>query len=165
MNLEFTDLAARVRAHLQQDHRYAHCVRVARFSERLALAHGQSSYKARIAGMLHDLARLYSWERLLEESQTRGLPIDAYAKEHPIVLHAPLSARLARDEFGVSDPAILSAISKHTLGARDMSALDCIVYLADSLEPGREFAGRAGLAALAFEDLERAMGETFRRRR
>ncbi len=112
--------------------------------------------------MLHDLARLYSSQRLLEESQSCGLPIDAYARSHPIVLHAPLSAHLAREQFGVRDSAILSAISKHTLGACEMSPLDCILYLADSLEPGRDFAGRARLAAHAFENLELAMAQTIK---
>lgn len=151
-----------MREHIAQDHRYAHSVRVARFAERLAFANGESTFKARMAGMLHDLARLYSSKRLLEESQSRGLPVDAYARDNPIVLHAPLSAHLAREQFGVSDPAILSAISKHTLGAREMSALDCIVYLADSLEPGRDFPDRGRLAELAFQNLGRAMAQTIK---
>jgi predicted HD superfamily hydrolase involved in NAD metabolism len=98
----------------------------------------------------------------LRESIERGIEIDAYAREHPVVLHAPLSAALARERFGVSDPQILSAIAKHTLGAGEMSPLDCIVYLADSLEPGRDFAERAELAALAEQDLTAAMRATIR---
>ncbi|MFN2529052.1 MAG: bis(5'-nucleosyl)-tetraphosphatase (symmetrical) YqeK [Candidatus Baltobacteraceae bacterium] len=147
---------------MAQDHRYAHSVRVARFAERLAFAYGESTFNARLAGMLHDLARLYSSHRLLEESQSCGLSIDAYAESNPIVLHAPLSAHLAREQFGISDSAVLSAISKHTLGAAEMSPLDCILYLADSLEPGRAFADRPRLAALAFENLELAMAQTIK---
>ena len=90
------------------------------------------------------------------------MPIDAYACEHPIVLHAPLSARLAQEQFGVGDPAILSAISKHTLGDGRMSRLDCVLYLADGLEPGRTFPERPALAAVAFENLERAMALTLK---
>jgi predicted HD superfamily hydrolase involved in NAD metabolism len=112
--------------------------------------------------MLHDLARLYSANKLLEESQAHGLPIDAYAREHPIVLHAPLGARLAQKQFGIGDPAILSAISKHTLADGQMSRLDCVLYLADGLEPGRDFADRPALAALALENLERAMALTIK---
>ena len=156
----FITLASRVREHLGQDHRYAHCVRVARMSENLARIHGADTRKARIAGMLHDLARLYSAERLVRESEQRGLPIDDYAREHPVVLHAPLSARLAQEMFGVDDPEVASAIAKHTLGAGEMSALDCILYLADGLEPGRDYPERAELAALARRDLREAMRAT-----
>jgi HD superfamily phosphohydrolase YqeK len=52
---------------------------------------------------------------------------------------------------------VLSAIRKHTLADAVMSPLDKVVYLADGLEPGRDFADRAALAALAFEDLDAAM--------
>ena len=158
--MNFTQLAKRVRDHLGQEYRYAHCVRVARMSENLARAHGADSGKSRLAGMLHDLARLYSAERLLRESSERGLPVDDYAREHPVVLHAPLSAVLAGEQFGVNDTEIQSAIAKHTLADGQMSRLDCIVYLADGLEPGRDFAERAELAELAFVDLKAAMRAT-----
>ncbi|HET6895067.1 MAG TPA: bis(5'-nucleosyl)-tetraphosphatase (symmetrical) YqeK [Candidatus Baltobacteraceae bacterium] len=158
--MTFVELCKRVREHLGQEHRYAHCVRVARMSENLARVHGADPAKARTAGMLHDLARLYSAERLLRESAEHGVEIDAYAREHPVVLHAPLSARLAQSLFGVDDAQVLSAISKHTLGAGEMSALDCILYLADGLEPGRDYPERENLAALAQRDLREAMRAT-----
>ncbi|MDQ6931321.1 MAG: bis(5'-nucleosyl)-tetraphosphatase (symmetrical) YqeK [Candidatus Eremiobacteraeota bacterium] len=135
-------------------------MRVARLGERLARRHGLCTRHARLAGMLHDLARLYSAPRLLQEAATRRLPVDDYARDHPIVLHGPLGAEIAREEFGISDEPILSAIRKHTLGAREMSALDCVVYLADGLEPGRTFAGREEILALAFENLHQAMAAT-----
>ncbi len=158
--MTFAQLSRRVRSELGQEHRYAHCVRVARMAEKLAHAHGACSTAARIAGMLHDLSRLYAPERLLNESRLRGIPIDDYASAHPIVLHAPLSARLAQERFGVTDARILSAIAKHTLADADMSTLDCVLYLADSLEPGRRYAERAELAELAFKDLTAAMRAT-----
>jgi predicted HD superfamily hydrolase involved in NAD metabolism len=158
--MTFTELAQRVHKHLGQEHRYAHCVRVARMSENLARIHGADAKKARIAGMLHDLARLYPAQRLLQESAQSGIPIDDFAREHPVVLHAPLSAFLARRAFGIEDAEVLSAIAKHTLGAAQMSALDCILYLADGLEPGREFSERAELAGVAERDLNEAMRAT-----
>ena len=90
------------------------------------------------------------------------MPIDAYARAHPVVLHAPLSAALARADFGIDDEAVLSAISKHTLGHAAMSPLDCILYLADGLEPGRTFGERESLVDLAFLDLQGAMRATLR---
>lgn len=155
--MRFVRAARAVRAHLDQRHRYAHVLRVARFAERLARAHGVDVPRARIAGMLHDLARLYPAERLLRECAERGMAIDAFERAHPIVLHARLGAELAREQFGVHDEAVLTAIRKHTLADAVMSPLDAVVYLADGLEPGRDFAGRADLAALALRDLDAAM--------
>jgi predicted HD superfamily hydrolase involved in NAD metabolism len=153
----FVRVARRVRGELDQAHRYAHVVRVARFAERLGRAHRVDTRRARIAGMLHDLARLWPAERLLEECAARGLPVDAFERANPIVLHARVGAELARERFGVDDECVLSAIRKHTLADAVMSPLDAVVYLADGVEPGRAFDGRAALEDLAFHDLDAAM--------
>ncbi|MGB8907656.1 MAG: bis(5'-nucleosyl)-tetraphosphatase (symmetrical) YqeK [Candidatus Cybelea sp.] len=158
--MTFTELARRVREQIGQQHRYAHSVRVARCAEILAQRHSLDSRKARLAGMLHDLARLYTPERLLAESASRRFPIDAAAREHPVLLHARLGAAIARERFGVEDADVLSAIEKHTTGAQEMSPLDQAVYLADSLEPGRRFPERGALWELALRDLDAAMRET-----
>lgn len=155
--MNYTELAQAVRVHLDQDHRYHHCVRVARSADILAQLHGVDPAKARLAAMLHDLARLYTTPRLLEECERRAIPIDAFERRNPIVLHAPLGAALARERFGVDDPSVLSAIAKHTLGSAQMSPLDCVVYLADALEPGRDFANRATIWNLAKRDVGAAM--------
>jgi predicted HD superfamily hydrolase involved in NAD metabolism len=153
-------LARRVRAFLDQDHRYRHVVRVARAADVLAQRHGADPAKARTAGLLHDLARLYSAKELVAQCERRGIPVDDFSAAHPIVLHAPLGAVLAQEHFDVEDPEILSAIEKHTLADERMSDMDCIIYLADGLEPGRDFARRAELWHLAMRDLRAATLET-----
>jgi predicted HD superfamily hydrolase involved in NAD metabolism len=158
--VEFVRLGERVHAHIGQDHRYAHTLRVARLAVQLARRYGEDVERALLAGMLHDLARLYKPERLLDESRARGLTISAFDEAHPRVLHARLGAELAREQFGINDERILSAIRYHTLGAGSMNTLDAIVYLADSLEPGRDFEERAELERLSFLDLNAAMRET-----
>jgi predicted HD superfamily hydrolase involved in NAD metabolism len=155
--IAFVDAARRVREQLGQRHRYEHTLGVTRTAERLAATHGADAYRARIAGLLHDLARLYPVERLVAECIARGLPIDAFERANPIVLHARVGAELAREMFGVDDAQILSAIRKHTLAADTMSTLDAVLFLADALEPGRDYAERPALLALAFRDLDAAM--------
>lgn len=135
---------------------------MARCADLLAQRHGLDARKARIAGMLHDLARLYSPDRLVAESAARGLPIGEYERCNPIVLHARLGSALARERFGVTDGEILSAIEKHTTADERMSPLDCAVYVADSVEPGRVFAQRDALWELATRDLLEATRETIR---
>lgn len=158
--LSYGDMARRIREHFRQEHRYAHIVRVARMADVLAQCHGLEARKARTAGMLHDLARLYPGARLLDECRARNMPIDDFELANPVVLHARLSAELAREDFGIDDPEILSAIAKHTVAAAEMSPLECVVYLADGLEPARDFPERAALAALARTDLSCAMAAT-----
>lgn len=160
--LEFVRLSRDVRRAIGQRHRFAHTLGVARLARRLALRHGADAERALVAGMLHDLARLYPAERLIAECETREMRIDAFERAHPTVLHARLGAELAREQFAVNDEAVLAAIRKHTLASGTMSVLDVIVYLADGLEPGRRFDERAALERLAFRDLDEAMRETLR---
>jgi len=160
--LEFVRLGKEVRSAIGQRHRFAHTLGVARLARRLALRHGADAERALLAGMLHDLARLYPPEALLAECRARGMPIDDFERANPTVLHARLGAELARERFGVKDEDVLHAIRTHTLGSNVMSALDVIVYLADALEPGRRFEERAGLERLAMRDLDAAMRETLR---
>ena len=161
-DLRFAELARGVREAIGQDHRYAHVVRVARLADRLAQRHGEDPARARLAGLLHDLARLHSMDALLAECEARGLTIDAFERRNPIVLHARLGAELARERFGVDDEGVLDAIRRHTLGAPDMSRLDAIVYVADGLEPGRDFPEREAMERLAFADLDRALEAVLR---
>jgi predicted HD superfamily hydrolase involved in NAD metabolism len=150
-------LARRVRERLGQRHRSAHVLRVARLATRLARAHGVDPDRARLAAMLHDLARLWADDRLLDDAARRGIVIGPFERANPIVLHAPLGAALACEEFGVSDEGVLSAIRKHTVADAVMEPLDAVVYLADGLEPGRDFPERAALTELALADLDAAL--------
>jgi predicted HD superfamily hydrolase involved in NAD metabolism len=161
-DLRFAELARGVRAAIGQDHRYAHVVRVARLADRLAQRHGESPARARLAGLLHDLARLYSMDALVAECEARGLAIDGFERRNPIVLHARLGAELACERFGVEDEGVLDAIRRHTVGSPDMSRLDAIVYVADGLEPGRDFPEREAMERLAFADLDRALEAVLR---
>ena len=149
-----------MREAIGQEHRYAHSVRVARCAELLAMRHAASAQKARVAGLLHDVARLYPADRLLDECALRNMAIDDAERAAPVLLHARLGAKLARERFGVDDPEILSAIAKHTTADARMSTLDCVLYLADGLEPGRAFEERAALWSLALSDVRAAMRET-----
>jgi predicted HD superfamily hydrolase involved in NAD metabolism len=155
--LTFVALAHAVRAELGQEQRYAHVVRVARLADRLAARHGEDTRRARVAGLVHDLARLYSAARLIAECEARHMPIAEFERANPILLHARLGAELARERFGIDDPAILSAVCAHTVPSPEMSRLDEIVHIADGLEPGRNFPKRAALEELAFKDLDAAM--------
>ena len=155
--IEFVHLARAVRGEIGQRHRYAHVLRVARLAERLARAHGIDAERARLAAMLHDLARLYSADQLLRECAERAMPIDEFERANPIVLHARLGAELARERYGIEDASVLSAIRKHTLADAVMSPLDSVVFLADGLEPCRDFDERAELERLAFRDLHAAL--------
>ena len=68
----------------------------------------------------------------------------------------PRRARVARHVYGVSDD-IYEAIFWHTTGKADMTLLEKLLYIADYMEPTRDFPGVERLRALAYEDLDAAV--------
>lgn len=117
--------------------RLEHILRVETFSEALAQHHGVNPEAAAQAGLMHDLAKFFKPKKLLKMARNEGITIDDVFEANPHLLHADVSAIVARETFGVSDETLLNAIANHTLGQPGMDALSCIVFLADSLEPGR----------------------------
>ncbi len=110
------------------------------------------------SGLMHDLAKYFKPERLLQMARAAKLTIDEVAVATPHLLHADVSAIVARQEFGVTNPEILQAIADHTLGRPEMSMMSCIVFLADSLEAGRgDTEELRSLRQLSYENLYRAV--------
>lgn len=117
--------------------RITHILGVERVSGELARFYGLDEAKARSAGLLHDLAKYFKPQLLLQMAKAEGLELDSVLTAHPHLLHADASAIVARDEFGVVDREILEAIANHTLGRPNMSQLSCTVFIADTIEPSR----------------------------
>ena len=122
--------------------RYHHTLAVARMAAGLARRHGLDEERAALAGLLHDCGRSVPVHRMVAECRARRLRIPAFeetARHAPILLHAYLSEDRARRDYGVRDPAVLSAVRKHTLGDAVMAALDRLVYAADACSEDRGF--------------------------
>ena len=118
-------------------HRLQHILGVEQMCLQLAHHHGVNPQKAAQAGLMHDLAKFFPPPQLLAMARQEGIEIDAVCGANPHLLHAEVSAILARDQFGVEDEEILTAIGNHTLGSPQMDLLSCIVFVADALEPNR----------------------------
>ena len=138
--------------------RFAHTIGVAETAQRLAPKCGVDAHRARLAGLLHDCAKSMPLDQM-RALVTEKLPdLDQAELETRQILHAPAGMILARDEYGVRDASILSAIRKHTVGAGDMSAMDALIYVSDFIEPGRaSFPGLDKARRLAEKDIYRAM--------
>lgn len=117
--------------------RIQHILGVEQLSMELAQHYHLDLDKAAQAGLLHDLAKYFKPTVLLEMARNDGMEVDPVCEATPHLLHADVSAIVARDQFGIEDEEVLQAIRNHTLGRPDMSALSCIVFLADTLEPTR----------------------------
>lgn len=137
--------------------RYAHTLGVVETAETLAHRYGEDPAQTRWAALLHDCAKGLSREETLSLCETYGVPLDEIMREEPELIHGPLGAVLARERYGMQDAAVLEAIACHTTGKRNMSLLDKIIYLADAIEPARQYPGVDELRRTAMEDLDQAI--------
>ena len=134
--------------------RFRHTMGVAETAEHLARKYGYDPMRAKLAGLLHDCAKSMDYEAMVELVRGNVPDLDAEELATEPVLHAPAGMLLARDEYGVKDPEILTAIRRHTLGDRNMSLLDVILFVADFIEPSRRpFAGLEDARAAAEKDI------------
>lgn len=160
--MEYHEMLVTVAATLRPA-RFRHSRDVSRTAVRLAERWGADIEKARIAGILHDCARSLKGEALLSAVKEFGLMPSELELAQPALLHAPLGALLAQERFGVKDPEILQAIRRHTTGAAEMTLLDKIIYLADYIEPGRNFPGVEKIREMAAHSLGEALLEAYNR--
>ena len=148
-------------SHVLSTKRFQHSLDVSQSAAELAVQFGEDVEKAKLTGLLHDCARGLSSNNLLQIAEAFAIVVNDVESWQPILLHAPVGAELARKEYGVDDPQIYQAIALHTTGGRDMATLDKIIYLADCIEPSRDFPGIDKLRSLAFTDLDAAMLAAF----
>ena len=137
--------------------RYKHSLGVRDTAAILAKRFGGSIEKAEVAGLMHDCAREFSEDKLLKMADQFNIGIGKIERESPVLLHAYVGAVLAETIYGIHDVEIKQAIRTHTTGGRNMSLLDKIIYLADVIEPSRNFPGVENLRALAEVDLNLAV--------
>ena len=123
---------------------------------RLAQTYGADVEKARRAALLHDCTKKLLMEDQKALCEKYGIELDEMEQWALKLLHAKTGAAIARDVFGVDDE-IYSAIFYHTTGKADMTLLEKVIYLADYIEPTRDFPGVEELRQACYEDLDKGL--------
>lgn len=136
--------------------RIAHVTGCESMAVELARQWGADPELAAEAAILHDATKKLSYEEQLNLCREYGIILHHAEDRYPPILHAITGAELARRKFGVSRE-VAEAIRWHTTGKPDMTLLEKIIYLADGLEPNREYPGIDKLRALAVKDIDAAM--------
>lgn len=142
--------------------RFKHSLAVAETAVELSRRFGLDVERARLAGLIHDAARCFGAERLLKTAADFGIVVTSVEAAAPVaLLHGPVAAAWLPGATGVTDAAVLHAVAVHTTGCPAMSALDCAIYLADYIEPGRPYAGSARARRAARDSLSDALRVAF----
>jgi len=122
----------------------------------LAARWGADQDQMRRAGILHDCTKYLTLEEHLEICDRYGLALDDMERGAVKLLHSKSGAALAEHVFG-QESIVCQAISYHTTGRAHMTLEEMILYMADYIEPNRDFDGADEMRALAYQDLEAAM--------
>ena len=157
--LELAEAFARSRL---SDSRYEHTLRVADTAEDLARAHDLDADRARLTALMHDSARELGPDEFLKLAETWNLQVGESEQQSPKLLHGPVAAEMAR-ELGIDDEEVLEALRAHTTGRSGMGPLALVLYVADKIEPARDYPSVGRLRDLAREDLHKAALESLRR--
>jgi predicted HD superfamily hydrolase involved in NAD metabolism len=130
---------------------------VARVAEKLAKKKGLPPKKAYLTGLLHDIAKSLSRDKLIDLVKDSDWGIDKLEEKIPEIIHAPAGAVLVREIYGIKDRAVLEAIRYHTIGSPTMGDLAQIIFVADFIEPNRNYPGLKLIRQLAKNNFDSAI--------
>ncbi len=141
---------------LLKPNRVNHVLGCRQTARQLALLYGVDTEDAERAALLHDITKALDGPLQLTLCREYGINLDDFSANHPKTLHALTGSLVAERIFG-ENPAVVAAIRSHTTGKADMNTLEKIIYVADYMEPNRDFDGVDKLRNLAYNDLDGAL--------
>ena len=135
--------------------RYKHTMDVVELAKELGIRYSINLNKVELAALLHDCSKQFTLQKM-KELVRQEVALENYSHLGELV-HGFSGAIYARNVFGIEDSDVLNAIRFHTIGRRGMSELEKITYIADAIEPSRNFAEVDKIRKLAFVDLDEAV--------
>ncbi|MBR6595542.1 MAG: nicotinate (nicotinamide) nucleotide adenylyltransferase [Oscillospiraceae bacterium] len=141
---------------LLNPNRVAHVLGCRDTAVELAKRWGADVTDAARAGILHDITKAIDGPLQLTLCAAYGKILNDFSRKYPKTLHALTGSLVAERIFGENEE-VVSAIAWHTTGKADMKLLQKIIYVADYMEPCRNFPGVERLRELAYSDIDAAL--------
>lgn len=141
---------------LLKPNRVAHVLGCRDTAADLAEKWGADPVDAARAGLLHDVTKALDGPLQITLCKCYGVSLDRFSQENPKTLHALTGALVAQRIFG-ENQAVVDAICSHTTGKPQMNVLEKVLYVADYMEPNRNFDGVEEMRRLADTDLDGAL--------
>ena len=139
--------------------RYNHSISVAITAVNLATYHNENTYDAKIAGLLHDMAKELSIDEQISSIKNYGYILNEHDINNKAIIHGFLGAYMAKDLFNVNDN-VYNAIRTHSMGEPNMTMLQKIIFISDYVEPFRDKIDNIDyLRKLAFENIDECVYE------
>lgn len=151
------DSIDKVKAHIEKnftEKRRIHTYGVVKTALELAEIYGADPYKAELASLFHDLYRGVPVNVL--NYYVKHLGLDKKYLDNPNLSHGKIAAEIIKRDYGITDNDIINAVSYHTTGRPNMSLLEKIIYIADAVEPNRNYPGVDKIRKIVKKDLDEA---------
>lgn len=142
--------------------RFIHSLNVAEECVKLAEKYGYDTNTAYLSGLLHDICKNDSKEKMLQIFSEFDIILDDIQLQQQKLWHSIAGSLFIQKKFGVDDTEIIDAIRYHTTGRENMSKLEKILYLADFISSDRDFDGVEYLRENAYLGLDKAVLECFK---
>ncbi|WEV70413.1 bis(5'-nucleosyl)-tetraphosphatase (symmetrical) YqeK [Lactobacillus sp. ESL0785] len=154
--LSSSAIIAKEKANMDET-RFNHCVRVSETAQKLARLNNYDEQKAALAGFVHDYAKQVPVAEYKQVIKTQGFAQDLLNWNRAI-WHGIVGTYFIKRDLQITDPEILTAVDRHTTGDTKMTTLDKIVFMADFIEPGRDFPGVEEARKITFANLDAGVG-------
>lgn len=149
------ELIAKVKEQVSEK-RFKHILGVEQAALKLAQTNDYELEKASVAALVHDYAKERSDSEFKALIAQTGLEQDLLNWNN-FIWHGVVGAEIIKNELKITNEEILNAVRRHTVGAKEMTTLDQIVYVADYIEPGRDFPGVDQARQIAAKSLRAAV--------
>ena len=138
--------------------RFTHTLGVVEMSEKLAMIYNADIEKCKVAALLHDICKEMDMEYIKNICKDNFMnELSEEDLENNEILHGFAGAYYVKNELGINDKEILSAIKYHTIGAENMTSVEKIVYIADAIEYGRNYPSVVKIREETFKNLDRGI--------
>lgn len=132
--------------------RITHSIGVKDMAVKLANKLGVDAKKCEIAALFHDYYRYDSDDDLINLMDKKDYEI---YKDMPWGYHGLAAGNKIKD-FGITDIDIINAIKYHTVGRKNMSLIEKIIYVSDFCEVNRTHEGSKEVRDMVLKDFDKA---------
>ncbi|WP_339020059.1 bis(5'-nucleosyl)-tetraphosphatase (symmetrical) YqeK [Fusobacterium animalis] len=157
MKYNFNELKEIVKSKMSLK-RFTHTLGVVEMSEKLAKIYNADIEKCKVAALLHDICKEMDMEYIKNICKNNFMnELSEEDLENNEILHGFAGAYYVKNELGVNDKEILNAIKYHTIGAKNMTLVEKIVYIADAIEYGRNYPSVVEIREETFKNLDKGI--------
>lgn len=136
--------------------RYNHSLNVAEVAKELASIYNVDKEKAYMAGLTHDIAKEFNEEENKYYLDKYNLSKSLLNSKYKKILHANIGAKYVKDKYNLDDD-ICRAIDIHTIASPNMDMLAKILFVADKIEPNKDYIGIEEERRLAYINIDASL--------